>query len=66
MKAADDAADAAWYAIDELPQLAFDHKRMMKSALDRLMLEEGVREVPELMAALQRASSKLQAPWHAA
>jgi len=29
----DDAADAAWHAIDELPSLAFDHDRIIERAL---------------------------------
>jgi 8-oxo-dGTP diphosphatase len=36
VKAASDASDAAWFAIDALPPLAFDHDRILKIALDRL------------------------------
>ena len=32
----DDAAEAAWFPIDELPQLAFDHKKIFDAAMDRL------------------------------
>lgn len=32
----DDAAQAAWFALDEVPQLAFDHDRILREALKRL------------------------------
>jgi 8-oxo-dGTP diphosphatase len=36
VKAASDASDAAWFAIDALPPLAFDHEQILKIALNRL------------------------------
>lgn len=33
VKGADDAADARWYSLDEIPPLAFDHDEMLKTAL---------------------------------
>ena len=32
----DDAAKAEWFALDKVPQLAFDHDRILRSALKRL------------------------------
>jgi 8-oxo-dGTP diphosphatase len=34
--AATDAVDAAWFAIDDLPDLAFDHERIIDDGLKRL------------------------------
>lgn len=36
VKAGDDAAKAEWFALDKVPQLAFDHDRILRSALKRL------------------------------
>jgi 8-oxo-dGTP diphosphatase len=36
VRAATDAADAAWFAISDLPDLAFDHGEIFDVALDRL------------------------------
>ena len=36
VKAATDAADAAWFAISDLPELAFDHAEIFEMALTRL------------------------------
>src|SRR5438876_859596 len=36
VKGADDAADAAWFAIDALPELAFDHKEVLAQAVKDL------------------------------
>jgi 8-oxo-dGTP diphosphatase len=36
VQASTDAADAAWFALDDLPRLAFDHPRILAMAHDRL------------------------------
>jgi 8-oxo-dGTP diphosphatase len=33
VKAADDAEDARWYSVKRLPRLAFDHKKIIRAAL---------------------------------
>lgn len=39
IKAGDDAAEAAWFDIDQLPQLAFDHNEMAKMAIEKMRSE---------------------------
>lgn len=36
VKAADDAKEACWFNVDELPELAFDHDKMIGMALNRV------------------------------
>lgn len=36
VKGGDDAADARWFAVNEVPQLAFDHDVILRDALARL------------------------------
>ncbi len=36
IKATADARRAAWFSIDDLPELAFDHDRILEAALERL------------------------------
>jgi 8-oxo-dGTP diphosphatase len=36
VKGGDDAAEARWFPLDEIPQLAFDHGEMLQAALARL------------------------------
>ncbi|MBW4619950.1 MAG: NUDIX hydrolase [Cyanosarcina radialis HA8281-LM2] len=36
IRAATDASDAAWFTVDALPSLAFDHDRIVQTALKRL------------------------------
>jgi len=36
IRAADDAANAQWFDIDDLPPMAFDHDEIVRCAIDRL------------------------------
>ena len=36
VKGGDDAAQAEWFSMDEIPQLAFDHDHILRMALDKL------------------------------
>lgn len=38
VKAGDDAKEAAWFSIDDLPDLAFDHERIIKEAIKNIAL----------------------------
>ncbi len=33
----DDAADARWFPVDQMPELAFDHKKVVKMALSKIL-----------------------------
>ncbi|CAG9463346.1 unnamed protein product [Pedinophyceae sp. YPF-701] len=61
VKAADDAADARWYAIDALPKLAFDHKLVVRTAFRRLAMESHADD--GLKAQLRAAADLLEGPW---
>jgi 8-oxo-dGTP diphosphatase len=36
IKAGDDAAEAGWFDIDQLPELAFDHDKIAKMAIEKM------------------------------
>jgi len=36
LRAGDDAAEAAWFDIDKLPEMAFDHNEMAKMAIEKM------------------------------
>ena len=36
IKGNDDAIDAQWFSLDEIPNLAFDHNLMLKKALEKM------------------------------
>ena len=38
IKSGDDAADARWFSIDDLPQMAFDHNTAAKMAIEKLKI----------------------------
>ena len=49
VKGGDDAAKAQWFSIDEIPQLAFDHDRMLHLALSALRERLHFRPISQLL-----------------
>ncbi|GLC38645.1 hypothetical protein PLESTB_000455900 [Pleodorina starrii] len=63
VKAADDAKDARWFDVSQLPPLAFDHKLVVRTALGHLAKQPEAAQVGGLPATLEAAASKLEGPW---
>lgn len=70
IKAGDDADETAWYSANELPNLAFDHSKIIKMAMERLSAKMdystiGLQLMPEvfslskLMRVYELASGKV-------
>ena len=53
VKGDDDAAKAQWFALDEVPRLAFDHDKMLKNALIKLKEDLMKRITPEFIRDLK-------------
>ena len=53
VKGDDDAAQAQWFALDEVPRLAFDHDLMLKKALQKLKEDLMKRITPEFIRDLK-------------
>lgn len=56
--AGDDAAAAAWYGLDELPALAFDHAEILEAAVERL--QEALRGGAGLPGCTPRQAADVQ------
>lgn len=64
VKAADDAADAKWFPLTRLPQpLAFDHKVVVRTALEKLKGRPEVASQGDLQRQLQGGIDTLQGGW---
>lgn len=64
VQAADDAAEAHWFEVSALPKMAFDHKLVVKTALEELAKEAVAGDGDgALRAALTEAAEKLKASW---
>lgn len=42
IKAADDAANAQWFALEEIPEMAFDHNQILNDLMDHLDLTKTI------------------------
>jgi 8-oxo-dGTP diphosphatase len=63
VKAADDAADAQWFPVGQLPPLAFDHKEVVRTVFERLTQRREVQTADGLVKALETGIQQLQGPW---
>eukprot|EP00887_Chlorella_sp_A99_P000198 scaffold13.g198.t1 len=63
VKAADDAQEAAFFPVAQLPRLAFDHKLIVRTSLRHLAREDGVQARAGLAATLRAAADRLEGPW---
>lgn len=54
VKGGDDAAKAQWFALDEVPPLAFDHDLMLKKALQQLKEDLMKRITPDYIHSLNK------------
>ena len=61
VRAASDAADAQWFAVDELPHLAFDHRDVVSLAVRRLQAKVRYAPVGFELLAEEFTLSELQA-----
>ena len=60
IEAGSDAKDARLFAVDELPELAFDHDRILLRARERLRDKLGIEEVAQLLMPAEFTISELQ------
>eukprot|EP00884_Botryococcus_braunii_P019146 jgi/Botrbrau1/5915/Bobra.0366s0090.1 len=64
VRAADDASDAQWFEVDQIPRpLAFDHQPMLKTAFERLAEFPDVKADERLVQQLLAAAEGLDGPW---
>ena len=63
VKGGDDAADAQWFALDEVPQLAFDHDQILRKAEQALRRLVPFRSrIEGVMAHLMAAEAEYSSP----
>lgn len=65
IRAGSDAVDARLFKIDELPELAFDHARILAHASERLRDRLGVDGLVRRLMPAQFTLSELQSAWEA-
>lgn len=62
VKAGDDAAEADWFSIDDLPSLAFDHEKIIKETYQRIVVapsDSVTEQAHEGYAVVERGSGKI-------
>ena len=65
VRAADDAADAGWYSMFDLPSLAFDHRKILDYTLTRLQGKLEYTNIGFQLLASEFTLSELQAVYEA-
>ncbi|MES9872918.1 MAG: NUDIX domain-containing protein [Candidatus Sedimenticola sp. PURPLELP] len=60
LRAASDATDAAWFPLEQLPELAFDHNRVIEIAHERLVSKLGYSTIAFQFMPEQFTLSELQ------
>jgi 8-oxo-dGTP diphosphatase len=60
VQAATDAREAAWFSVDDVPSLAFDHENILNVALDRLRGKLGYQPIGFELLPQKFALSQLQ------
>jgi len=60
VKAATDARVAAWFPVDDIPSLAFDHRKILKTALNRLKGKIGYEPIGIELLPVKFTLSQLQ------
>lgn len=63
VKAADDAKEAQWFPVGDLPDLAFDHKMVVREAMRAVAAKPQAAAVGGLVGQLTAAAHKLEGPW---
>ncbi|KAK9794301.1 hypothetical protein WJX73_001161 [Symbiochloris irregularis] len=62
VKGSDDAADAKWFRLSDIPPLAFDHKLVVRTALESLLGQDTVKS-KDLQSQLKTGIESLAGPW---
>lgn len=63
VKGGDDAAEAQWFSVTEVPTMAFDHKLIVRTAFEKLLEQKDGQGKGALQQQLQQGIKHLAGPW---